>query len=398
MTAATDLVCEAEKRLAEGFDDDFRIYEAAKQTAKEVREAWESEVKAAVKAGEASPLLPAAAAMPDEPVRPRVRVVNATTEKLAALAAALPRGLLQVRDEIFGWIGSFDKYGGGGADRAFAVEMYGGRHYIVDRVKNAKPTVIPRLSIGVLGGAQPDKLQALIEGPDDGLLSRFLLAWPDILPEFTLARTAPDDADARAAFVRLADLPMGSDDDGRPVPKRLRLTRDAEDLIEEFGRKTTRRAHEASGLFAGTLGKARGHVLRLATVLEHLQWCVVYGRPEPRCISVESVDAAARLMDRYFLPMAERVFGDAAIPVSDLRAMALARYLHAQRLTRFNARTVRLQRINWMLREAGAMKDACSGLIEAGLIRPAPSTRPAGAPGRPSLDYEVHPALSERWQ
>ena len=98
MTAVTDLVCHAEKRLAEGFDEDFRIYEAAKETAKATREAWEAEVKAAVKAGEASPPLPAAAAMPDEPVRPRVRgrqrhdrEAGVLGRRLAARAPAGPR-------------------------------------------------------------------------------------------------------------------------------------------------------------------------------------------------------------------------------------------------------------------------------------------------------------------
>jgi hypothetical protein len=48
-----------------------------------------------------------------------VCVSDATVEKLASLAAALPRGLLLQRDEIAGWLGAFDKYGGGGSDRAF---------------------------------------------------------------------------------------------------------------------------------------------------------------------------------------------------------------------------------------------------------------------------------------
>ncbi len=56
---------------------------------------------------------------PRAPERPRVCVSDATVEKLASLAAALPRGLLLQRDEIAGWLGAFDKYGGGGSDRAF---------------------------------------------------------------------------------------------------------------------------------------------------------------------------------------------------------------------------------------------------------------------------------------
>src|SRR3954464_6542630 len=136
----------------------------------------------------------AEAESPEAPVRPRVRVADATGEVLGAPAAALPRGLLLVRDELSGWLGGFDKYGGGGADRAFAIEMYGGRSYVVGRVKHPQPIRIPHLSIGVLGGVQPDKLSAIIEGPDDGLASRLLWVWPDAIPAFTLAREVADDA------------------------------------------------------------------------------------------------------------------------------------------------------------------------------------------------------------
>jgi hypothetical protein len=127
MDAAFDLVCHAEDRMADGFDAERQLYETNKQAAKARREAWEIDVKAAVKAGEMTPPFPSDAEQPVAPVRPRIRVADATLEALGALAAGLPRGLLVVRDELAGWLGAFDKYGGGGADRAFAIEMYGGR-------------------------------------------------------------------------------------------------------------------------------------------------------------------------------------------------------------------------------------------------------------------------------
>jgi hypothetical protein len=42
----------------------------------------------------------------------------AHTDDLRMLAEA-PRGLLYLRDELAGWLGSFDRYNGNGADRAF---------------------------------------------------------------------------------------------------------------------------------------------------------------------------------------------------------------------------------------------------------------------------------------
>jgi hypothetical protein len=83
-------------------------------------------------------------------------VADVTTERLGALAAGLPRGLLLVRDELSGWLGGFDRYGGGGSDRAFALEMYGGRSYVVDRMKSPEPMRIRHLSVGVRAQNLPD--------------------------------------------------------------------------------------------------------------------------------------------------------------------------------------------------------------------------------------------------
>jgi hypothetical protein len=270
MSAVFHPVQHVEDRMAADFEQTVAAYEMQRETAKAQREAWEAEVKAAIRDGGEPPLRPESAILPDEPVRPRVRVMDATVEKLGALSAALPRGLLLVRDELAGWLGAFDKYGGGGSDRAFAIEMYGGRPYTIDRMKNREPLHVRHLSIGVIGGIQPDKLAGLVDGLDDGLPARFLWVWPDTLPRFTLARDLADDSAAQEAFDRLANLTMGSDAHGNPEPIVIRLARDAEDILEEFSREMLSRAEDASGAFAGALGKVRGQALRLATILEFL--------------------------------------------------------------------------------------------------------------------------------
>ncbi|UIJ74292.1 DUF3987 domain-containing protein [Aurantimonas sp. HBX-1] len=394
MDAAFDLIRHAEDRMAAGFDDELRRFETDQQISRARQEAWEAKVKEAVKGDKLPPSVPEDAAAPTRPVLPRVRVMDFTMEKLSALAATLPRGLLAVRDELAGWFGAFNKYGGGGSDRAFAIEMYGGRSYIVDRVKNPEPLRIRHLSVGLLGGVQPDKLPTIIDGPDDGLASRILWAWADMLPEFSVARDKVDDDAAKAAFVRLAELTLGSDEFGEPEPKRLHLTPAAVDVLEEFGRDMAARAHEASGVFAGALGKTRGHALRLATVLEFLWWC---GRPEsqePCAISVEAVTAAAGLLDAYFIPMTERVLGDASIPVAERGAMTLARHLKRKGIVSFNAREVRRE-VGGLLRESAAMDAACNVLVEAGLIRSKPS-RSGSQAGRAAKTYEVNSTIFGR--
>jgi hypothetical protein len=128
------------------------------------------------------PPKPAEAEDPDLPERQRVVLGDATIEKQALLAAGNPRGLLMHRDELSGWLASFGRYGSRDADLSFALESYGGRFHTVDRVKHPVPIVIRRLSIGVLGGIQPDKLNEALRGAEDGFIARFLWAWPDVLP------------------------------------------------------------------------------------------------------------------------------------------------------------------------------------------------------------------------
>jgi hypothetical protein len=394
---AIDVVCRlvqhAEDLMAAGFDDLNRDYETRKHIAEAKREAWKAEVKkVAVKPGEQPPAMPTDAADPTPPSRPRIRVADATTERLGALAAALPRGLLLQRDELSGWLGSFDRYGGGGSDRAFAIEMYGGRSYVVDRMKNPEPLRVRHLSVGVLGGVQPDKLSAIIDGSDDGLASRILWAWPETTPLFSIAREIGTDLHAQNAFARLTELRMGSDEFGNPAPIQVRLSADAEKALEEFGREMDVRSREASGLFAGSLGKARGHALRLSLVIEYLWWCASATTSEPEQISVAAVNAAAAMMDGYFIPMAERVYGDAAIPTADRVAMVLARHLRKTGASKFNARTTRRE-IGGVLRDASAMKAACDTLVDDGLIRPDPKQAPTG---RPALNFEVNIRAFER--
>lgn len=120
-------------------------------------------------------------------------------------------------------------------------------------------------------------------------------------------------------------------------------------------------------------------------------WCGGTEESEPRAITPEAVTAAADLLNAYFLPMAERVFGDAVIPVAERRGMLLAQHLRQNRVTEFNAREVRRQ-IGGMLRDAADMEAACKQLVEAGLIRPRFSRAGEGK-GRKALNYEVHPEV-----
>lgn len=152
------------------------------------------------------------------------------------------------------------------------------------------------------------------------------------------------------------------------------------------------REEGASPLMRGALGKVRGNVVRIATILSYLWWAASSRDPfdEPRQIGEAAVATAAEMMLGYFVPHAERVFGDASIPVAETNAMRLARHLREKGLPSFNARAVGRE-MGAPLRTAANMDAACEELVEAGLIRSIGSMK-AGR-GRKPKDFEVNPAM-----
>ena len=297
------------------------------------------------------------------------------------------------RDELAGWIGSFNRYSGGGenGERQLWIEAYGGRAYNIDRVKLSEPIFIPHLTVGVLGSIQPDRLPVMTGGADDGFASRFLWAWPDPVGGFKLNREPIDSSKQIDAFRHLFRLELPAQDQGGRDPGRVELSDEAAHHFEIFAQDVKARAVRGIGLFAGALSKAPGHVLRLAMVIEFLGWLANPTSPEPKIICSESMLKAIKLVGDYFLPMAQRVFNEAAIPLEEQRAMTLIRWLRDHDIREFNARQTR-RTIGGILREPAHINAACKTLELAGLIRPAFS-RAGKSKGRQRKDYEVNPVV-----
>jgi Protein of unknown function (DUF3987) len=113
----------------------------------------------------------------EEPDPPPRWIVNDTTiEKLGEILARSEKGVLVVRDELSGWIGDMDRYGGAGkkasSDRGFWLQAHDGGPFNVDRVGRGE-IYIPNLSASILGGIQPDRLKDFEGLLNDGMLQRF---------------------------------------------------------------------------------------------------------------------------------------------------------------------------------------------------------------------------------
>ena len=134
-------------------------------------------------------------------------------------------------------------------------------------------------------------------------------------------------------------------------------------------------------------------VLRLSLILEFMKWSLLpEGTPEPEIVSAKSFASAAGLVEEYFLPMAERAYGDAALPKVERHAAIIAQRILKLRLEKINTREIQRK---WKLpgfARAEAIRAACDHLLEASWIDAAPS-REVGTPGKPKSDFLVNPKL-----
>ena len=295
-----------------------------------------------------------------------------------------------MRDELAGWFLGMTSYNDAG--RQFWIEAFGGRPYRVERQKHPEPIDVLRLVVSVTGGTQPEKLAELLRDSDDGLLARMLWTWPEPIP-FRLGKARPAIEIATAALDRLRCLDMapGANPEDKPSPVMVRLHPDLLPALETFGQDMQAHQADAAGLMRSAYGKARGLALRLSLVLEMLRWCIdPAGHQEPLQIGADAFYAACDLVEGYFLPMAERIYGDAATSTESRNVGTLARWIARTKPSEVHVRT--LQRTIRLpgLRDATAIRKAADELVAADWLRPPVK---GGYQERSRGAYPVNPAL-----
>jgi hypothetical protein len=390
ISAATDHLRGIERDHAADHDNALMRWEAQTERANAERAAWKKDVEAATKDKLATPSLPADAQLPDMPVRRRLLVQDATPEAIGAILAGNPSGTLHLRDELAGWLMSFERYAPGG--REFWLEAYGGRPHVIDRKGAKGPISIPFNGVSVLGGVQPEKLAAcLLDSVDDGLVARFLWAWPDPIP-YRRPEQVADLAVLDRIYRRLDSLRWGTERDGRDVGVTLAFDDAASRAFATWAAENQSAGEDGGSLFKGFCGKLRGTVLRLSLTVELVTWAASTAADEPGSISAQTVGRVCDFIDNYAMPSALRVFGDAALPPVERNAATLGRYIRRFKLAKVNARDVhRKFRIPGM-KDAAPVNEAIELLVEADWLRGA-GQRQGDTPGRRSADYIVNPAV-----
>jgi len=254
-------------------------------------------------------------AKPDPPQAARFVVSDTTVEALAPLLLSNPRGVLLARDELAGWIGSFDRYSGGkgGADAAHWLSMHNGESIVVDRKTGIPRTIyVPQASVSVTGGIQPTILhRALgIEHRESGLAARLLLSCPPRRPKRWTEADIDPNAEAELARLvgRLYELQPTVDDEGDPRPVVIGLTRDAKVAWKDYYNHHAEEQTDLSGDLSAAWSKLEEYAARLALVIHYARWAADDADLE----SPDAVDAASMMagieLAQWFKAEARRVY------------------------------------------------------------------------------------------
>jgi DNA polymerase I-like protein with 3'-5' exonuclease and polymerase domains len=210
---------------------------------------------------------------PEKPTLVRVVTGDVTIERLAQLLEDNPRGLLLCRDELGGWLTSFQRYKGkaGGSDLPNWLEMYRAETIVVDRKTGDRPTLfIPRAAVSVCGGIQEGTLSRVLttEYFEAGMAARLLMGMPPKRRKrWTEAEVCPEVREAYEDILRkLLALSMDRDTQGEKVPFAVKLTPEAKKRWVAFYEEWARQQAGAEGEQAACLSKLEGYAARLALI------------------------------------------------------------------------------------------------------------------------------------
>jgi hypothetical protein len=222
--------------------------------------------------------------------------------------------VLLAREELAGWLGSFDRYAGKkGADESFWLSTHGGKPVINDRKSGEARTIyVPSASVSVTGTIQPRVLSKALgtSHRESGLLARLLLTMPPRpKKEWNETEILEDDQQKLlAVFNRLYGLDFVWDGNGIPRPVLLSLTKAAKKAWVAFYGEHAHEEAQLDGDEAAAWSKLEGYAARLALVVHLIRWAA----EEPKSAGPRPVDkvsiAAGVVLANWFGNEARRVY------------------------------------------------------------------------------------------
>ena len=327
---------------------------------------------------------------PERPVCPRFWCSDTTIEALGRRLLDAPRGLLVYREELSGWLRSFDCYRGGrGGDVAHWLSIHGVRSMVMDRKGGDKPTLfVPRAFASITGAIQPGILASALarEHFEDGLAARLLFAMP---PRKQRRWTEYDiDPERQSALAALydglynLDLRVNSST-GCPEPVLVPISDQARAIWVDFYNEHAAEHIKLAGDLAAAWSKLEGYAARLALVC----FCCrhVTGEAEGGTVDERSMRSGIAL-SRWFSNETRRVYASLSETAEEREQYGLVDLIR----NHGGSITVRqLMRASRRYRDKVELAEqALNGLVSSGLAT-SDTTQPGQHGGRPSCVWRL---------
>lgn len=303
---------------------------------------------------------------PKQPVCQRFITSDATIEAVASLLAVQSDGLLVRRDEMSGWLDGMAEYkNGSGSDTGHWLACWSGAPLTVDRKTGAIKFVhIPRASISIIGGIQPEILRRAIgrEHLKDGLCARMLLAMPESKPvQWTDATVDPATEKALEDVIdKLLSLEPAADENGNPTPFAVPLSQEAKLIWVEYYNRHRNELSELDDDLAAAWSKLEAYTARFALIFQLCSWAT--GDALPNEVDEESIRSGIALSD-WFGTEAKRVYGVLSETDEQRDRRELVELIERKGGT---ITTRELTQASRIYRAAGDAEAAIEGLIKAG--------------------------------
>lgn len=335
---------------------------------------------------------------PQEPKRKRYKTQDVTIEKLTELLMENPQGLLLYRDELAGWLHSFEKNGHEN-DREFYLESWSGKgDYDVDRIGRGFLPV-PALCLSIFGSIQPGPLSKYIRdavrgGSDDnGFIQRFqMMVWPEPKTTWELVEgisISELEAPIQKIFDHLDRLDF--DQDKNPIV--LSFTPEAQVFFDQWQQtfENKIRSGKLPPYLEAHLSKYKKLLPSLCLIIEHLNQAV-FGL-YPQSISIKSLKAALLWLD-YFESHAYRIYNSSANSVLKAAQDLIRRVRNEEIPNPFTAREVYHGKHWTGLSDPEEVKDVIDLLIEKDCLL----ATPIKTGGRTTIKNWLHPKLFDEME
>lgn len=236
-----------------------------------------------------------------------------TPESLYKAHTINNRGICIYRDELKGWLDDFGRYSASGEQSTMLSSFYQ-QPMQINRASK-EPINIPKPSIYVCGGIQPDILKDLAKDSraENGFLSRLMFVYPDLQKKQYYSNKKLDNKTTECFYNYLDVLASIHN------PVGLSLSDEAASIYSDWYNKNADQTNkEDVGYLKGVYGKLDVISLRLAIVIHGMNWACKGGSNTE--ISGRSMRAAIELIE-YFrltaLKVYNKIFKDSNVKLTN---------------------------------------------------------------------------------